>query len=84
MKPIQLKPPRVRLTPNEYRELCCQVLERDGWRCQRCGSMKGLQVHHLQFRSQSGDDDDTNLITLCHECHRLAHAEGSEQFDPSS
>jgi hypothetical protein len=30
----------------------------------RCGgSIKNLQVHHLQFRSQSGHDDEMNLIT---------------------
>jgi hypothetical protein len=42
-----------------------QVLERDGWRCQVCGSMQNLQVHHLRFRSHSGGDEEQNLITLC-------------------
>jgi integrase len=23
-----------------------KVLERDGWRCQKCGSIKDLQIHH--------------------------------------
>lgn len=50
-----------------------QVLERDGWRCQTCGSMHRLQVHHLKFRSQSGDDSEENLITLCAECHAQLH-----------
>jgi len=38
---------------------------RDVWRCQFCGSMTNLEVHHQQFRSHSGDDTEANLITLC-------------------
>ena len=56
-----------------YRELHRQVLERDGWRCQICGTMQNLQVHHLKFRSQSGSDEEQNLITLCAECHEQVH-----------
>jgi 5-methylcytosine-specific restriction endonuclease McrA len=53
-----------------------QVLERDGWRCQVCGSMQRLQVHHLKLRSQSGADAEHNLITLCAECHARMHSKG--------
>jgi len=35
----------------------------------RCGSRTNLQVRHIQPRSQSGDDVEGNLITLCSECH---------------
>jgi 5-methylcytosine-specific restriction endonuclease McrA len=35
--------------------------------------MQNLQVHHLKFRSQSGDDEEQNLITLCAECHEQMH-----------
>jgi 5-methylcytosine-specific restriction endonuclease McrA len=37
-------------------ELRLQVLHRDSWRCQICGSMLNLQVHHLVFRSHGGQD----------------------------
>ena len=73
MKPIRPKTPRIRLDPEAYARLCRQVLERDRWRCQRCGSQWNLQVHHLELRSQSGDDVEENLITLCNSCHRRAH-----------
>jgi 5-methylcytosine-specific restriction endonuclease McrA len=63
----------VRLDDREYGELCEQVLRRDGWRCQFCGSMTNLEVHHQQFRSHSGDDCEENLITLCHRCHSSIH-----------
>lgn len=73
MTETRFKKGRVRLDPEKYRELHRQVLERDGWRCQVCGSMQNLQVHHLNFRSQSGDDEEQNLITLCAECHARIH-----------
>jgi len=68
MKQIPAKNPRLRLDADAYRELHRRILERDGWRCQVCGSMQHLQVHHLKPRSQSGGDEEQNLITLCAEC----------------
>jgi 5-methylcytosine-specific restriction endonuclease McrA len=73
MKRVRAKSPRLRLDQNSYRELHRQVLDRDGWRCQTCGSMQDLQVHHLKFRSQSGGDVEQNLITLCSNCHARIH-----------
>jgi 5-methylcytosine-specific restriction endonuclease McrA len=73
MKTIRPKSPRLRLDSKSYSELHRQVLERDGWRCQFCGSMQNLQVHHLKLRSQSGGDEEQNLITLCAECHARTH-----------
>ena len=70
---IPSKNPRLRLDSQRYRELHRQVLERDRWRCQVCGSMQQLQVHHLKFRSHSGGDVEQNLITLCTECHEQVH-----------
>jgi 5-methylcytosine-specific restriction endonuclease McrA len=64
---------RVRLDPFLYEQLREQVLRRDGWRCQLCGAMFNLEVHHKQFRSQSGDDCEKNLITLCAVCHTDLH-----------
>ena len=64
---------RRRLEPDAYQELCRQILERDGWKCQNCGTKQLLQVHHIQFRSRSGDDSEENLITLCSHCHEAVH-----------
>ncbi|MGD0966358.1 MAG: HNH endonuclease [Candidatus Acidiferrales bacterium] len=52
------------------------MLHRDGWRCQRCGSLQNLEVHHLRSRSLLGDDAEENLITLCNPCHRGLHGAG--------
>jgi len=64
---------RIRLDVEAYRKLHVEILERDGWRCQACGSLSGLEVHHIQLRSQCGADSEGNLITLCSECHRRIH-----------
>src|SRR5262249_52393104 len=45
-----------------YQELRNQRVRRHGWRCQLCGSMTNLEVHHQQFRSHSGEDTEQNLI----------------------
>ncbi|MFL6307056.1 MAG: HNH endonuclease [Candidatus Sulfotelmatobacter sp.] len=65
--------PRLRLDAASYEKLRRQVLCRDGWRCQSCGIMSNLEVHHKQFRSHQGDDSEANLITLCAVCHATAH-----------
>jgi 5-methylcytosine-specific restriction endonuclease McrA len=70
---LRTKRPRLRLDREAYRKLCREVLERDGWRCQYCGCMEGLQVHHIQPRSRLGDDIESNLITLCASCHSRVH-----------
>lgn len=76
MKRIQQKRPRLQLDPALYDQLRKRVLRRDGWRCQLCGSGKDLHVHHKQLRSQQGDDDDLNLITVCNDCHKALHRSG--------
>ena len=63
----------IRLEDEEYRELREQILRRDNWRCQLCGSLTNLEVHHQVFRSQSGPDHEGNLITLCNDCHGFVH-----------
>jgi ATP-dependent DNA helicase RecQ len=63
----------LRLDPSSYEGLRQQVLHRDGWRCQSCGSMSNLEVHHKQFRSHAGHDSEKNLITLCTVCHANTH-----------
>ena len=70
---LRQRKPRRRLEPDNYRALRKQVLERDGWRCQRCGCPRNLQVHHQKSRSRLGDDAAKNLITLCANCHRAEH-----------
>lgn len=52
------------------------VLNRDNYTCRCCkGKHKDskLEVHHIIFKSQGGSDEESNLITLCHTCHKDLH-----------
>jgi len=66
---------RIKLGKQTYRLLMKRVLERDGWRCQKCGAVRNLQVHHWKYRSQLGDDSLSNLVTLCAYCHIEEHGQ---------
>jgi 5-methylcytosine-specific restriction endonuclease McrA len=70
---IRPKVPIERIDQAAYETLRQQILLRDGWRCQSCGAMSNLEVHHREFRSHSGNDSEENLITLCVECHARIH-----------
>lgn len=68
--------------PLPYRIMC-----RDNFTCMDCGEFKayknehgmfipidtGLEVHHIIWVSNGGSDQQSNLITLCKECHRERH-----------
>jgi 5-methylcytosine-specific restriction endonuclease McrA len=70
-KSTSQKRPRIRAKPSRYATLRRGVLERDSWRCQQCGSLRNLDVHHLKRRSALGDDAEANLIALCRDCHQV-------------
>lgn len=55
-----------------------RILERDGYRCQRCGwgigdpsthGKRFVEVHHRKPVHEGGGSDDGNLETLCNVCH---------------
>ena len=50
-----------------------EVYQRDGWRCALCDSPKYIQMHHAIPKSRGGSNEAQNLITLCSDCHALAH-----------
>src|SRR5437773_12430816 len=66
---------RIKLGQRAYRRLMKRIFERDGWRCQKCGSLEHLQIHHKVHRSQQGDDALRNLATLCAYCHLEEHGQ---------
>lgn len=52
------------------------VLKRDGYKCQTCGSVIRLLVHHKDGngrRNKAPNNDMNNLITLCQACHINLH-----------
>jgi 5-methylcytosine-specific restriction protein A len=62
----------------EWEKTRKRVLERDSGLCQACARKDrvalGREVHHKKPRAQGGSDEDSNLETLCHECHLEADA----------
>lgn len=52
-----------------------EILQRDGWRCRKCGNEKGtLHVHHNYYSKglNPWEYDDSTLRTLCEPCHKTA------------
>jgi 5-methylcytosine-specific restriction endonuclease McrA len=52
-----------------------QVLERDGYRCPRCGATENLEVHHVDAAEEGGPTTLENCVTLCFHCHLEIEAE---------
>jgi len=54
---------------------------RDGWRCAApgCTSRRNLEVHHVVYRSQGGDGDLANLVSLCCFHHQRGEHDGLAQ-----
>lgn len=51
------------------------AFERDGYKCQICGSQKYLCGHHVKERAQYPElaYEVSNIITLCKSCHAKQH-----------
>ena len=45
------------------------VMRRDNFICQYCGSVKNLTLDHLTPRSRGGETDWLNLVTACSRCN---------------
>ena len=48
------------------------VLERDNFRCRKCGTGKNLDVHHITYE-HLGNEPLDDLVTLCRCCHEEVH-----------
>ena len=56
------------------------ILERDNYKCSRCGSDDRLIVHHVIPLSMNGNNDLSNLITICNKCHAKIHREMIDEY----
>jgi hypothetical protein len=53
-----------------------KIMERDNWACSVCSEKeKALNVHHKTYgqNNKPWEYPDTNLETLCHDCHSKKH-----------
>ena len=51
------------------------VLRRDGYKCQMCGAVMNLDVHHVSYENLC-NEKLSDLVTLCRECHKKLHKGG--------
>lgn len=61
----------------EYTDFIKKVLNRDKFTCLCCGKThENLEVHHLNGYNwyKKGRTDETNAVTLCHNCHYNFHS----------
>jgi hypothetical protein len=56
---------------------------RDGWRCMApgCMSRRNLEAHHIVHRAHGGNDEPSNLVTLCAFHHRQGEHGGLMAVD---
>lgn len=48
------------------------AIRRAGGKCQRCGAVEGLEVHHRTY-ARLGRERPEDLVVLCRRCHGGAH-----------
>lgn len=60
-------------SPIPWKELREEILRRDGYKCNVCGGVDCLEVHHVVPCMNCGMNNPSNLITLCRSCHKRAH-----------
>lgn len=51
-----------------------QRLEKDGRRCQGCGTQDSLHVHHRTYE-RLGNELADDIVTVCEVCHGFIHRE---------
>lgn len=63
------------LKDKRWKKLANKIRKRDNYTCQLCGSHEHLQVHHKKYIKDrlAWEYDESNLITLCSECHKKVH-----------
>lgn len=41
--------------------------------CVNCGSTESIEYHHIVPLVLGGNDTESNMVALCHQCHKAAH-----------
>lgn len=69
--------------PQKVRKI---VLERADGRCEKCGRIAHLELHHRKYRSRGGKHTVSNIVGLCgfgntSGCHGWAHTSPDAHVD---
>ena len=59
--------------PSNWEDIKNRILIRDNNQCGNCGSNYNLHVHHIVPLSKGGTNKESNLRTLCENCHKKLH-----------
>ena len=72
-----------RATGGALAQLRRRCLDRDDWRCVKCGSPRDLEMHHKVSLAAGGDPLALdNVLMLCAGCHIAAHRGDYQPRDP--
>lgn len=60
-----------------------EIMQRDDFRCTKCGTTNDLNVHHLRYLTgrKPWEYEDADLITLCGRCHKETHEQIEQEND---
>lgn len=68
------------LKSQEWKTIKNRVHKRDYYQCFFCGEKSDLNAHHLTYRNHYNEQDE-ELITLCHSCHWKMHTLLEKMWD---
>lgn len=57
---------------NKWHNIRSIVLSRDNYACKVCSSVDSLEIHHMSYE-HLGDEQLSDLVTLCRKCHFTLH-----------
>lgn len=62
------------MSKDSMRYEASQIMKDKHRECANCGSEENIHIHHIVPLSQGGGNRESNLVFLCAECHKKAHA----------
>ena len=71
-------------SPKWFDDVRPAVIKRDGNKCRFCGCTDNLQVHHIRYQNDRGENEFFNmeyLVTLCRKCHQIVSEAVKEAKD---
>ena len=55
------------------------IIDRDDGLCIICGR-PAVDLHHIMFKSRSGNNTAYNLVCVCRRCHSMIHGNNKKWF----
>jgi len=61
------------LASDQWNEIKAAIITKRGYKCEKCGSTKWIQLHHKNYDFELGKEKAEELILLCNKCHKDLH-----------